>query len=103
MASNSQPDIGYKYRVAPGKLFKKDLVKLRKSGYDISLLDEAIDILAQGKILPRKYKDHKLKGSWTGYRECHITFDWVLIYRIIEDKLILELSRTGSHANALGM
>ncbi|WP_407717246.1 type II toxin-antitoxin system YafQ family toxin [Mobiluncus porci] len=52
----------------------------------------------QGKALDRKYLDHALTGNWKGFRDCHIEPDWVLIYRIYEDVLVLTLSRTGSHS-----
>ncbi len=65
----------------------------------MSLLKEVIDILARGEQLPQKYCDHLLAGDYSGYRECHIQPDWILIYRIEKDLLILGLTRTGSHSD----
>ena len=79
--------------------FKKDLKLAIKRGYKIELLEEVIDCLASGKTLDVKYRDHLLTGDYGGFRECHITPDWLLIYRIEEDALYLLLSRTGTHSD----
>ena len=79
--------------------FKKDFKRIQKRGYDIKLLQEVITILASRKQLPGKYKDHALSGDYAGTRECHITTDWLLIYEIDNDELILILMRTGSHSD----
>lgn len=84
--------------VATGK-FKKDLKLIKKRGYNLSLLSVVVDMLAEGKTLPEKYKDHNLSGNYTGCRECHITPDWLLVYEIEEDELILYLTRTGTHSD----
>lgn len=57
-----------------------------------------IEKLANGEKLDEKYKDHALTGGYIGFRECHITPDWLLVYQIIENELILFLSRTGAHS-----
>lgn len=67
--------------------------------YNINLLTEVIKILATGSPLPEKYKDHALTGNWVTYRECHITPDWFLIYKVHESILVLTLTRTGSHSD----
>lgn len=77
--------------------FKKDYKRIVKRGYDIRLLEEVISILANQEPLPEKFRDHSLLGKYTGCRECHITPDWLLIYEIDGDELILYLTRTGSH------
>ena len=92
-----------KYRIVQTGKFKKDLKTAIKRGYNIALLEVVIDILASGQELPAKYKDHRLIGNYKGCRECHITPDWLLIYEIDEDILILTLLRTGNHANLLRM
>ncbi|MCH5273479.1 MAG: type II toxin-antitoxin system YafQ family toxin [Lachnospiraceae bacterium] len=79
--------------------FKKDYKRIVKRGYDISLLEEVINHLANRIPLPKKYKDHGLFGNYVGFRECHITPDWLLIYRIDDNELILYLTRTGSHSD----
>ena len=79
--------------------FKKDYKLLQKRGSDLSLLENVVNLLASGEPLPAKYKDHQLIGDYAGCRECHITPDWLLIYEIIENELVLYLTRTGSHSD----
>ena len=79
--------------------FKKDYKLAVKRGYNPKELEKVIDLLKTGEPLPRIYKDHSLSGEWRNYRDCHIRPDWILIYRIIEDSLILELMRTGTHSD----
>ena len=79
--------------------FKKDYKRIVKRGYDIALLENVIRMLADGEMLPAKYRDHALTGNYSGYRECHITPDWLLIYEVRESELILVLSRTGTHSD----
>lgn len=81
------------------KLFKKDLKRIVRRGYNLDLLKKVVDLLAKQELLPEKYKDHSLSGEYIGYRECHITPDWLLIYQIKDDELILVLSRTGTHSD----
>lgn len=83
--------------------FKKDYKRVKKRGYNISLLEEVIDKLANQEELDKKYKDHALVGQWIGFRECHIAPDWLLIYQIKEDELVLTLTRTGTHTELLGL
>ena len=68
----------FKYNLVLTSIFKKDLKSIKKRGYDISLLNNVIDILASGLTLPEKHKDHNLIGNYKGCRECHITPDWLL-------------------------
>ena len=79
--------------------FKKDIKTIKKRNYDLSKLQKVIEILAEEKTLPDKYKDHSLTGIYQDFRECHILPDWLLIYRIDKDILILVLSRTGTHSD----
>lgn len=83
--------------------FKKDYKLAMKRGLNMDLLDNAIRILASGESLPANYNDHALTGNWKGYRECHIQPNWLLIYRIENDMLVLTLQRTGSHSDLFGM
>ena len=80
--------------------FKRDLKKIAKQGKNRQLLDSIIEKLQKEEPLDQKYKDHNLSGNWHGYRECHITPDWLLIYKVIKDECVqlLRLSRTGSHS-----
>lgn len=87
------------YELDRTTIFKKDLKKAIKRGCDIDLLEDIVEKLLCGETLPEKYRDHALTGNWKSHRECHITPDWLLVYRIIEDKLILSLVRTGTHSD----
>ena len=79
--------------------FKRDLKLAQKRGYDLNQLEYVINQLASQKELADKYRDHELSGNYVGFRECHIRPDWLLIYRVHEDELLLFLSRTGSHSD----
>ncbi len=79
--------------------FRKDLKRIIKRGLDISTLNKVLLTLQKEEPLPNKYRDHALLGNYTGFRECHIQSDWLLIYAVDKDKLILTASRTGSHSD----
>ena len=87
-----------KYTVKPTSLFKKDLKKMQKQLKDLELLNQILKLLADGKALPEKNRDHALTGYYTGCRKCHIQPDWLLIYEAADDTLFLYLTRTGSHS-----
>ena len=87
------------YVIKPTTKFQKDLKKAQKRGYDMSLIADIIKKLAAGEVLPEKNRDHPLSGNYAGCRECHITPDWLLIYEIEKDTLILYLTRTGTHSD----
>lgn len=91
-----------KYTVKPTSQFKKDYKLAIKRGLKIELLENVVATLATGETLPDKNKDHALTGNWVGHRECHILPDWLLIYRIEDDVLVLTLARTGSHSDLFG-
>jgi mRNA interferase YafQ len=86
-----------KYEIKPTSRFRKDFKLVEKQGKDMGLLYAVILQLADGIPLPAHNRDHTLTGRWAGHRECHIQSDWLLIYRIDDDALVLTLSRTGSH------
>ena len=88
-----------KYEVKPSNQFKKDVKLAQKRGYNINLLTDVIKTLANGETLDAKYRDHQLSGNYGSFRECHIQPYWLLIYEIEDDKLILYLSRTGTHSD----
>lgn len=79
--------------------FRKDLRLAKKKGLNIALLQEVVDVLASGEKLSEKHRDHALTGDWESFRECHIQPDWLLIYKISGDSLILTLVRTGTHSD----
>ena len=91
-----------KFIVKPTSHFKKDYKQAIKRGLKIELLEEIVTMLAMGQKLPEKNKDHDLSGDWMGHRECHIQPDWLLVYRIDDDVLVLTLSRTGTHSDMFG-
>ena len=86
-----------KYTVKPTTQFKKDYKRAMKRGLKIELLEKVVELLAMGEALPEKNRDHELSGNWSGHRECHIQPDWLLVYRIEDDVLVLTLARTGTH------
>ena len=87
------------YDISFSNTFNKDLKRIKKRGYDLALMSVVVAKLQAGEALDAKYKDHSLTGNWKGYRECHILPDWLLVYRIDNDMLMLVLSRTGTHSD----
>ena len=82
--------------------FKKDYKLALKRHLDIELLDNIIRSLSRVETLPEKNRDHALTGDWAGHRECHILPDWLLVYRIDDNVLVLTLARTGTHSDLFG-
>lgn len=82
--------------------FKSDYKRIRKRGYDIRRLEDVIETLAKELPLPKECRDHDLGSNWSGFRECHIEPDWLLVYAIDHNDLVLILSRTGSHSDLFG-
>ena len=79
--------------------FKKDWKAIAKRKYSSILFEEVVEMLRTQIPLPEKYHDHALTGNWTGHRECHISSDWLLIYKIKNEELLLILTRTGTHSD----
>lgn len=77
--------------------FDKDLKLCQKRGYNLTLLSDVVTILREQRLLPAKYQDHKLSGDYINFRECHVLPDWLLIYRVQNDVLVL--NRTGTHSD----
>ena len=88
-----------KYEIVATNRFKKDLKLMMKRGMDLKLLEDVVNKLADGIQLPEKNKDHALLGNWDKHRECHVLPDWLLIYKIQDNCLVLTLTRTGSHSD----
>ena len=82
--------------------FQKGLQAGNQARPEIELLEQVVALLSMGEPLPEKNRDHDLSGDWVGHRECHILPDWLLIYRIEDDVLVLTLARTGSHSDLFG-
>lgn len=93
----------YKYQIRITKKFKKSVKRATKRGKRIQKLKDIVEMLAKGEELSSAYKDHALTGNWIGHRELHIEPNWLLIYKIEENILILELVDTGSHADLFGL
>lgn len=87
-----------KYEIKFTTQFKKDLKLAKKQNKNIDLLFEVVKTLAEGGTLDAKYRDHELSGNYKGTRECHIDPDWLLIYEIRDEVLVLVLYRLGSHS-----
>ena len=87
------------YELKYTKTFRRSYKRAKKRGLDVPLLGEVVEMLRCGKELPEKYADHWLTGDYSKCRECHIKPDWLLIYRIDGDVLVLTLMDTGTHAD----
>ena len=86
-------------RTRQSKQFKQDYDRMKKRGKDMDKIKSIIHMLVNGMPLPLSCRDHALKGKLSGYRDCHIEPDWVLIYVVMGDELLLY--NTGSHADIL--
>lgn len=87
------------YEVKQTVQFKRDYRLAKKRGQNLGLLQDIILMLADGKPLSEKNRDHPLTGDWKGFRECHITPDWLLVYKLEDDILVLTLTRIGTHSD----
>lgn len=93
-----------KYSLRQTNRFNKHLkLMAKRNKSSIRKIAETVDLLQRGEKLPERFRDHELAGNLKGSRECHILLDLLLIYRIFNDILILELVDTGSHADLFGM
>jgi mRNA interferase YafQ len=77
--------------------YRKDLRRVTRRSYDLTLLAHVLDALREGQQLPAARRDHPLKGEWRGWRECHVQPDWLLIYKATDTEVLL--ARTGTHAD----
>lgn len=77
--------------------FKRDLRQQQKRGKNMAKLKAVVELLIAGEPLSPKNRDHALTGNWTGWRDCHVEPDWLLIYKILPEELVL--GRTGTHAD----
>lgn len=90
------------YKIVYTNRMKKDAKLMKKRGKDMTKLVNVLSLLASGNSLPTQYKDHSLTGNFRDFRECHIEPDWLLMYQVYEDTLILSATATGSHADLFG-
>jgi mRNA interferase YafQ len=79
--------------------FRKDYKLMKRRGYNMGLLQEVLQTLLEKKPLTEKHRDHGLVGNYTGFRECHVLPDWLLIYQVDRETLLLVASRTGTHSD----
>lgn len=86
-------------RIATISAFDKDAKALKKKHFDLNRMIPAIQAIMNDDhdLLSTKYRDHALTGNWSGYRELHIEGDWLLVYYIDDDELVLVLTRTSTH------
>jgi mRNA interferase YafQ len=77
--------------------FEREIEKAKKRGLDMSKIRDIIEDLINEKPLSAKHKNHKLKGNFVGYWECHIEPDWLLVYK--KDNEHIYFARTGTHSD----
>ena len=102
VSCNAHKRANTKYRLVEKPRCLKGRARMADRGYDLDDLDYIIDMLCRGDPLPPRYKNRKRKGDMKGYMECHIGFDWVLVYRYDGDDLILYTVDTGTHKDVFG-
>lgn len=86
-------------KLVPTSQFKRDYKRMKKRGLNMAELQIVLDKLCAEKPLEERHRDHALVGRYAGFRECHIRPDWLLVYAIDKDRLILVASRTGTHSD----
>ena len=84
-------------RISQRTQFRNDLKRQKRRGKDIEVLIAVVELLAQDGTLPPGYRPHQLTGEWKGTWECHIETDWLLIYEVTANEVVL--IRTGTHAD----
>ena len=90
------------YRIEFTNEMKRNVKLMRKRGKDISKLTDIINKLASGQVLPQSNNDHQLTDNLRDFRKCHIGPDWLLVYQIHDDILILTATATGTHSDLFG-
>ena len=90
------------YRIEFTNQMKRNVKLMRKRGKDISKLTAVLALLSKGEPLPAVYKDHRLTGELKDLRECHIEPDWLLVYKLYEEVLVITATGTGTHADLFG-
>jgi len=87
------------YRLQETSQFKKDCKLMKRRGLKLQDLKDIVDMLLDGKTLPPECHDHALEGNYAGFRECHIHPNWLLVYYIQHERLVLVCARTGTHTD----
>lgn len=94
---------GFKYNLRVSNRYKKHIKQIAKRNIEnVKKINDVVHILQKGETLEERFKDHPLVGNWIGHRECHVLPDLLLIYKIVENVLILELVDTGMHSDLFG-
>ena len=88
----------YKYQIRATTKFKKSAKLAAKRGKNPQKLKDIVEKLAKGEPLDPALRDHSLSGNWVNHRELHIEPDWLLVYEIRNEVLVLMLYRLGSHS-----
>ena len=91
------------YKIQYTTRMKHDVKRMKRRGKDMSKLLSVLSMLSKGEKLPDSNKDHQLSGNLKDFRECHIEPDWLLMYQIFNDTLILSATATGTHSDLLGL
>lgn len=86
------------YQIVYSSRFKKELKICARRGYDLNKMEVVLDILARGETIPQEYHDHPLHNNWHGFRDLHLEPDWLLIYKI-EGNTVVLLAATGTHSD----
>jgi mRNA interferase YafQ len=84
-------------RISQRRRFQTELKRQKQRGRDVEELIVVVELLAETGILPQSYRPHRLSGEWRGVWECHIDADWLLIYDVTPEEVVL--IRTGSHSD----
>jgi len=87
------------YQIVVSGKFKRDVMRCKRQQKDMDKFKSLIKLLVKGKALPLKNKNHNLFSNWSGFQECHIEPDWLMIYRVDVDEKTIELARMGSHSD----
>ena len=88
-----------RYAVSIAGQFRKNIKEMQKRGFNLSLLDEIVEKIANREKLESKYRDHGLSGIYKGFRECHIKPDWLLLYLVDDEEQVITLVNTGTHSD----
>lgn len=88
-----------RYTIRVTKRFVKDAELCKRRGYDMHIMQKAMQMLAENGTLPEQYRPHKLTGNYAGMWECHLRPDWLMVWEPHDDEMVMLFSRTGSHAD----
>ena len=88
-----------RYAVSIAGQFRKNIRKMQKRGFNLSLLGAIVEKIANREKLEPKYRDHELSGIYKGFRECHIKPDWLLLYLVDDEEQVITLVSTGTHSD----